>query len=115
MKLCRAEEVLVPHLEVADRLWSRTLGLIGRESLADDQALWIHRCNSVHTFFMRFAIDLVFVDRHLKVRKTLAHIQPGRLVLPVWGASSVFEFNSGFLKRHPIYKGEKLHVDHSLS
>ena len=115
MTLKRGAETLVPRLEVADRMWSRTVGLLGRQQLPDEEALWIHRCNSVHTFFMQFAIDLVFCDRDLRVKKTCARVQPWRLVWPVWGATSVIEFNAGFLDRHPLAVGEKLHVDTALS
>lgn len=108
-------KTLVNQLEVASTLWSRTKGLIGRAGLDADQALWIHRCNSIHTFFMKFPIDLVFVDRHLVVRKTMSAVQPNRLVLPVLSATSVIELKAGFLDANPITVGEQLHVDHPLS
>ncbi|NJM09656.1 MAG: DUF192 domain-containing protein [Bdellovibrionaceae bacterium] len=108
-------KTLIPHLEVADTLWTRTKGLLGRESLPAGNALWILRCNSVHTFFMNFAIDLVFVDRQLVVKKTLSRVKPWSLVLPVWRATSVIELSEGFLENNPIRVGEQLHVDHTLS
>ena len=108
-------KTLVPKLEVASTLWTRTKGLIGRASLPADQALWIHRCNSIHTFFMKFAIDLVFVDNKMVVRKTMSTVKPNRLVLPVIRATSVIEFPAGFLDLNPISVGEQLHVDHPLS
>ena len=103
------------QLEVAETLWARTKGLLGRTELAPKQGLWIKRTNSVHTFFMRFAIDLVFVDRSLRVRKTYQNVGPGRLIWPVWSASSVIELPAGFLDQHPFKKGEQLHVDRTLS
>ena len=106
---------LVPNLEVASTLWPRMKGLLGRKSLAMDRALWIHRCNSIHTFFMNFPIDVVFVDRQMVVRKVYRQVQPNRIVLPVWRASSVIEFSPGFLDSNPISIGEQLHVDHPLS
>lgn len=108
-------KTLVPRLEIAESMWSRMKGLLGREKLERDEALWITSGNSVHTFFMKFPIDLVFVDRKLKVRKTFRAVEPGRLVWPVWGAYSVIEFSSGFLESNPISVGEQLHVDHSVS
>lgn len=115
MTLKRANAVLVPNLEVAAGFWARTKGLIGRRDLPEDRGLLILRCNSIHTFFMKFAIDLVFVDRDMKVRKTYSSVPPRRLVLPVWGASSVIELRAGFLNNHPVNVGEQLHVDHPLS
>ncbi|MBX3020838.1 MAG: DUF192 domain-containing protein [Bdellovibrionales bacterium] len=115
MQLRNARSTLIPYLEVASTWWPRTKGLIGRTHLPDDQALWILRCNSIHTFFMKFAIDLVFVDRKMVVKKTYSRVKPARLVLPVWGAASVIELAPGFLEKHPVAIGEQLHVDHPLS
>lgn len=115
MLLRKGSEILIARLEVADTLWSRVRGLLGRTELAADRALLIKRCNSIHTFFMKFAIDAVFVDDQLRVRKTFARLNPGRIVFPVWGATSVIEFSAGFLQDHPLTIGEQLHVDHTLS
>lgn len=104
------QQTLIPRLEVADTFHTRGKGLLGRDSLAGDHALWIHRCNSIHTFFMKFAIDCVFVDRQLKVRKVYHDVRPWRLVLPVWGASSVIEMASGTAKRLNINVGDQLYV-----
>jgi uncharacterized membrane protein (UPF0127 family) len=106
---------LIENLEEAATMWSRLRGLLGRDSLAEDSGLWIRRCNSVHTFFMRFPLDLVFVDRDLVVRKTVAGVRPGRVVPPVWRADSVIELREGFLRRHPLAIGERLYVDPALS
>lgn len=110
-----ASQTLIPHLEVADTLWSRTKGLLGRASLPETHALWIKRTNSIHTFFMKFAIDLVFVDSKMIVRKTYRQVAPGRMIFPVWRATSVIELAGGYLDKHPITIGEQLHVDHTLS
>jgi uncharacterized membrane protein (UPF0127 family) len=109
------QQVLVENLEVAENFWSRLVGLLGRKDLAANRGLWIKRCNSVHTFFMRFTIDLIFVDENLKVVKTVRHVHPGRMVWPVWKARSVIELRDGFLDQHLVEVGEELHVDHSLS
>jgi len=109
------DKLLLENLEVASSFWSRSKGLLGRKSLPPTQGLWILRCNSIHTFFMNFAIDLVFLDKKMVVRKTLKGVRPNRLVLPVWRASSVIELSDGFLEKSPIRVGEKLHVDPTLS
>ena len=117
MRLYRAtdNQPLLENLEVAKSLWARTKGLLGRAELLPENGLWILRCNSVHTFFMNFAIDLVFLNRKMVVTKTLPKVPPGRIVLPVWRASSVIELSEGFLDKHPLQVGEKLHVDSTLS
>ena len=106
---------LIPNLHVADTTWSRMVGLLGRDGLAPDEALYIPRCASIHTFFMKFPIDVVFVNSAMEVTKTVASVGPGRLVFTNWATRHVIEFSEGFLAQNPIQIGEKLHVDHSLS
>lgn len=101
---------LIEDLEVARDFWSRGKGLLGRDGLAADAGLWIHHCNSIHTFFMRFAIDCVFIDKHLRVKAIYQDVRPWRLLLPVWGASSVIELASGTTSRWDIQVGDQLHV-----
>jgi uncharacterized membrane protein (UPF0127 family) len=105
------KKVLIPNLEVADSVWTRMKGLLGRESLEDDQALWITKCSSVHTFFMKFPIDLIFVDRQLVVKRVFKNVKPARIVWAVFSADSVLELKAGFLEKNPLVEGEQLHVD----
>lgn len=107
-------ETLIPHLEVAADLVSRNRGLLGRDNLALDQALWIWKCRWVHTFGMRFPIDLIFVNKKLEVKKTVSRMKPGRLGMPVFTAWSVIELRAGFLEQFPVNLGDKLHVDHPV-
>ncbi len=117
MKLINAltKQTLVPRLEVADTLWSCMRGLLGRSSLDAQEGLWIVSRGSIHTFFMKFAIDLVFVDRNFVVTKTVSNVTPFRFVWRGWRAASVIELQAGFLERNPIRVGDKLHVDPSVS
>jgi len=59
--------VLCARCAVADNPWTRLRGLLGRSGLDPDEGLLIRPTNSIHMFFMRFAIDAVFVDRELRV------------------------------------------------
>ena len=69
--------------EVARTFWQRFMGLMGRRSLPEGEGLLILRCNSIHTFFMRFPIDATFLDRDDNVVKVVRNIRPWRLC--VWG------------------------------
>ena len=69
--------------EVARTPWARIKGLIGRRGLPPGRGLLILRCNAIHTFFMRFAIDAVFYDRQDRVVKTVRNVRPWRPF--VWG------------------------------
>ncbi len=108
-------QTLIPQLLLADTRATRNKGLLGRSDLAPTEALLIKRCRWVHTFFMRFAIDLIYVNREMKVRKTVSNMRPYRLGLPVLSACDVIELKAGFLERHPVKIGDELYVDHTLS
>lgn len=103
-------KVLSENLVIADTLFSRTKGLLGRESLPAGEILWIHRCNSIHTFFMKFAIDCVFLNSSLQVCSIKKDVRPWRIIWPQWGARSVLEMKSGEVDRLNIKKGDTLHV-----
>ena len=89
----------VSHLEIADTFWKRTLGLMGKSGLAGGHGLLISPCRSIHTCFMRFSIDVVFLDRDNNPLKVVREVKPWRLI---WGggkAVSVLEVQSGWLPR----------------
>lgn len=102
-------------VRVADSFYSRAKGLLGESNLPEGEALWIKgsrfvACNSIHTWFMRFAIDAVFVDKHLVVKAIYRDLRPWRLTAPVLGAWSVFELPAGALAKTTIEVGDQLHV-----
>ncbi len=103
-------DLVVTHLELAETFWQRGRGLLGRKSLAADQALWIKPCNNIHTFFMKFAIDCIFVDKEMQIKQIVADIPPFRFVGPQWKASSVIEASSGFAARNKLSIGDYLYV-----
>jgi len=102
------DRVIAVDTEYATTLWQRARGLLGRTELARESALWIQPCNSIHTFFMKFSIDAVFVDRQLIVRQVQRGIRPWRIVWPVWGAHSVFELAEN--STLGVDAGDQLHV-----
>ena len=104
------KQVLIADLRIADRMWSRMQGLLGTRELASHEGLWIHRCNSIHTFFMNYAIDCIFVDSELRILATRKNVRPWRIVWPVLGARSVFELKSGQIELWQVSPGEQLYV-----
>ena len=87
--------------------FSRFLGLMGRAGLSSGEALLFPRCNSIHTLFMRFAIDVVFIDYHgIALETTTAN--PWRFLMPRWHASHTLELGQGEASRLGITAGKKL-------
>lgn len=98
---------LASDARVARSLWSRAVGLLGKPSLPAGQALLIEPCSSVHTAFMRFAIDVLYVDRERRVVKSVANLKPFR-VSAARGRCSVIELPSGTIAASKTAAGDQL-------
>jgi len=86
-------------------------GLLGRDGLGRDEALILPNCNSVHTWFMRFPIDVVFVDRQWRVVALVPQMAPWRVSPLVWGAAAVVELAAGTIQRAGLSAGQQLSVE----
>lgn len=104
--LLRDGEVLA-SLEVASGRRERGRGLLGRDGL--DGALLLERTRSVHTFGMRFAVDVALCDGELVVLRTL-RAAPHRLVLPVRRGRHVLEAEAGAFAHWQLRPGDELEV-----
>jgi uncharacterized protein len=99
--------VLATCLEVADSGPKRNKGLLGRDGLAPGEGLWIVPCESVHTFFMRFPIDLVYLDRKNRIKKVRDSVGPWRLSACL-SAHSVIELPAGTIRNTQTQPGDML-------
>jgi hypothetical protein len=104
--LLRNGEVLA-GADVASTVAQRTKGLLGRTGY--DGALVIHHTSSVHSFGMKFAIDVAFLDRRLVVID-LTELKPWRMTLPRIRSRSVLEAESGAFERWKLRVGDELEL-----
>lgn len=102
--------VLASSLEVADSGPARNKGLLSRDGLAPGGGLWIVPCQSVHTFFMRFPIDLVYLDSRKRVRKVKSAVGPGRISFCLT-AQSVIELPAGTILETQTQRGDLLQIE----
>ena len=103
-------ELLIEDLQPAKSFWTRAKGLLGRAGLSANEALWIEPCNNIHTHFMRFSIDCIFLDKQMRIVKIAKNVKPFRFVGPYWKSSSVIETNSGFADFKKLEVGDHLYV-----
>jgi uncharacterized membrane protein (UPF0127 family) len=92
---------------LADTPVKRLVGLLRRDALAPGDGLLIRPSNAIHTWFMRFAIDAVFLDRNLKVVRVAANLKPWRMA-SASGARAVLELRAGEAMRRGIEAGQQL-------
>jgi leader peptidase (prepilin peptidase)/N-methyltransferase len=102
--------VVCPALSVADTAPSRMRGLLGRRSLDSGEGLLLRPAGSVHTAFMRFPIDVVFLDAELEVLEVRDSVPPWRAVARR-GAKAVLELPAGDARRREIEPGIRLELD----
>ena len=88
---------LLATAEVADTPQSRMTGLLGRDGLPHGHGLILEPCRLIHTFMMRFAIDVVFYDRALRVTRVAAAVRPSRFAWGGWRARATLEMPAGTL------------------
>ncbi len=109
--LSQEKKLISSNVKIAENFFARAIGLMGKKQLPESNALWIKRCSHIHTFFMRFSIDLIFVDKDLVVKKVFESARPWKhLFLGSWGSDSVFELPENTLKKLTIHKGDQLYV-----
>jgi len=104
--LVRGDRVLA-SLEIPDDRRGRAKGLVGRESY--EGAMLLERCRSVHTFGMRFALDVAFVDAENVVIDT-ACIVPRRVSLPRMRSRQVVEARAGSFERWDLAVGDEIEI-----
>jgi uncharacterized membrane protein (UPF0127 family) len=99
--------VLGDSVDIADTSEKRTTGLLKHTELRPGEGLWIVPCEGVHTFFMKFAIDLVYIDRGHIVRKVVPNVVPWRLSLCL-PAHSIVELPAGSVSPTATARGDQL-------
>ncbi len=99
---------LAANVRLADTPRSRRIGLLRHETLEPGEGLWIYPTQAIHTFGMRFPIDVAFLDNRLRIKRVYHRLAPFRLTTLVWEARSVLELASGSLASTGTAVGDEL-------
>ena len=105
----RTDEALAQHVEVAVTRRARRKGLLGRDGLGNSCALVLAPCAAIHTMFMRFDIDAVFVDDDGRAVKVVRNLVPWRIAANA-SAHAVVEFPAGTLREEDVTIGDRLYL-----
>jgi len=101
--------VVAGTVELAVTSAARRRGLLGRDGLAPGHALLIAPCSSIHTWFMRFPIDVIFVRRDGLVLKTRAAMPAWKMAFG-WRAYAVVELPAGTMAEASVSVGDRLEL-----
>jgi uncharacterized membrane protein (UPF0127 family) len=104
------QTVLAQAADIADTSSKRRTGLLKHVRLEPGEGLWIVPCESVHTFFMKFPIDLVYLDKGRKVRK-VRHAVPAWRLSACLSAHSVLELPAGAARDSATAVGDQLEFE----
>ena len=100
--------VLTDNALVADSPFKRVRGLLGTKVFNYGKALVLDPCNSVHTFFMRYPIDILFVDKDNKIIEAISALPPFRATKIYFKAQLVVELPAGTIKNSLTNLGDRL-------
>jgi uncharacterized membrane protein (UPF0127 family) len=105
----RTGEAIATDLELARSLWERTRGLLGRSGLEAGGGMRFESTNSIHMLFMRFAIDVLYLDRQGRAVKLVHSLAPWRFSAS-WRASATVELPAGTLRAHDVQLGDVIEL-----
>lgn len=104
------DTVLAKEVIIADTFLKRIKGLLGRKDFLPGEALIIKPCNSIHTFFMRFPIDVLFLDGRNRVIRALKDIPPFHLSGIYFSSRHAIELPAGVIASTATEEGDTLQI-----
>lgn len=105
---CHRKQWLATKVESPTTYWGRMRGLLGRPPLEHEAGMLFTACNWVHTFGMRIAIDVIFINRQRQVVALIPQLKPNRFSPLVWGANMTLEMASGSIAKSGVQIGDQL-------
>jgi uncharacterized protein len=93
---------------LAESFIARLAGYMFRKK-PHHRAIMFNPCNSIHTFFMRFDIDVLFLNTNMEIVKKVERLKPGKSVMPVKGAKYVIESEPGAFKYFEV--GDRINMN----
>jgi hypothetical protein len=102
----KREELIASGVTGAKNFFDRFLGLIVRRKLKNKEGFLIENCSSIHTFWMRYSIDAVFLDKKNRVLAIYNNIRPFRMTPFIKNSFSVLELGSGVVGQTSLSVGD---------
>jgi uncharacterized membrane protein (UPF0127 family) len=104
------DTTIASRARVASSLNDRIVGLLATPEVLPGEGLLIERTSSIHMFFMRYPIDVVFIDKAGRVTKLVHGLKPWRIVPWAWGARDCLELRAGGLDGTDTQVGDQLEI-----
>jgi uncharacterized membrane protein (UPF0127 family) len=104
------QSVVATDVRMADHYFSRLMGLMGKPGLPAGHGLWITPCSDIHSCFMRFEFDAIFVDKQHKVLHLVERMKPWRVSKIVRGSKAVLELPAGAVAESGTQLGDLIEL-----
>lgn len=105
------QTLVAENLILAESLSARMKGLLGRAALLEHEAMLLRPCRSIHMWFMRFPIDVIFLDQNLRVIKAVSNLKPWQLAIAPRRTHCVLEAAAGKIRQVNLSSGDQLTLD----
>lgn len=99
------------NIIIAESLIQRSLGVIGRKSFGNSNGMLIKNTNSIHTFFVFFPLDLVFLSGDMEILHLTEGLKPFSISPIIWKAKHVLELPAGTIKKNNLKLGERISIN----
>lgn len=109
IQISYGEKILSKDILIAETLVDRLIGLMFREKIVGAEGLLLNPCRSIHTFFMRYDLDIVFLSRDNKIIKIIRNLKPWRMTWIYFRANKTLELPAGKLPSE-LKEGDILEV-----
>ena len=110
MTILRGDETLAATAWQTTTLFERVKGLLGKDGMDMDETLILNPCHAVHTFFMKFTIDVVFLNSHCQIIALYPDLKPYRATRIHLDATHTIELPAGAITQWNLKKGQHLHI-----
>lgn len=106
-------QVIGSRIKLAVTFWQRLKGLLGTKSLAEGQGLLLRPCSQVHTWFMGYTIDVVFLDEYGRIVGLEQNMKAGQVSPKYHKSWQVLELPSGSVEKYNLRRGDFLEILYS--
>ena len=108
MMIYADNKLIAGNIKVAGSFMTRLIGLLGKKTLAPGEGLLLTPCRQIHTWFMSFEIDVVFLDNNGQIMASIAGMKPGLASPRVKNCCRVLEMAAGSIAKHNLHIGTVL-------
>jgi len=105
------DELISNNVAVANNFFSRLFGLIFRRKLRNGNSLLIENCKGIHTFWMMYNIDVIFLDKNNKAISIFCNIRPFKIIPFIKNTSKVLELRSGSVEATSLKAGDLMYFE----